>query len=145
MSAYREPDESRVAEIVRSARVVAVVGMRDERHRMLPAFTVPERMHALGIRIVPINPTITSSLGVPALARVAELSEPVDVIQIFRRADAVTPLADEIVALPAAIKPRVVWIQTGIINVPAAEKMQNAGIEVVMDRCFAVDAAKYRG
>jgi S-adenosylmethionine:tRNA ribosyltransferase-isomerase len=143
-TSYREPSESRVAEIVRSAGLVAVVGIKDERARFEPAYTVPERMQGYGIRVIPVNPTIDASLGVLALDRVSELKEQVDIVQIFRRADAVTALADEIVALPPTLRPKVAWMQTGIVNEGAAEKLQNAGIEVVMDRCFAVDAAKYR-
>ena len=144
-SAYREPSESRVAEIVRGARAVAVVGMKDERARHAPAFTVPARMQGWGIRVIPVNPTIEASLGERALRGVSELGERVDVIQVFRRADVIDALADEITALPAALRPPVVWMQSGIVNVPAAEKLHNAGIEVVMDRCFAVEAARYRG
>jgi predicted CoA-binding protein len=145
MGIYREPAEDRVAAIVRGARTVAVVGMKNERDPVAPAYTVPAAMRARGIRIIPINPMIDAALGVPALDAVSELTERVDVIQVFRRPEHVTALADAIVALPADVRPPVVWLQSGIVNEPAAEKMQSAGIEVVMDRCFAVDAAKYLG
>jgi hypothetical protein len=141
---YRELEEERVAAIVRGARVVGVVGMKDEKARNQPAYTVPERMHALGIRVIPINPTITSSQGDAALASVGALTEKVDLIQVFRRPETVEALADEIVAMAPALRPSVVWMQSGIVNEAAAEKLAAVGIEVVMDRCFAVDAAKYR-
>ena len=63
-------------------------------------------------------------------------------IQIFRRPELVGPLADEILRLPDATRPKVVWMQSGIASVPAAEKLEAAGIRVVMNRCFAVDLAK---
>ncbi len=144
MGRYREPDEARVAEIVRAARVVAVVGMKDGRDPTAPAFTVPASMKARGIRIVPVNPTVSSALGETSRGSVGELGERVDVIQVFRRAEAIPALAAEIVALPPSLRPGVVWLQSGIVHAAAAETMQSAGIEVVMDRCFAVDAAKYR-
>jgi predicted CoA-binding protein len=141
---WNEPSEQEVAEIVRSAKVVAVVGMKGESDRFAPAYTVPEAMRDRGIRIIPVNPLVPSALGVPSLASVAQLEGAPDVIQVFRRAEHVTPLADEIVALPAEKRPRVVWMQSGIVNEPAAEKLEAAGMRVVMDRCFAVDMAKYR-
>ena len=144
MSAYREPQESRIRDIVKSARVVAVVGMKNESSPHVPAFTVPRGMQARGIRIIPVNPMIASSLGVPAKKQIGDVGEKVDLVQVFRRSDAIPALTEEILALPEALRPPVVWMQSGIVDVPSAEKMQNAGIEVVMDRCFAVEASKYR-
>jgi predicted CoA-binding protein len=145
MGRYRAASEARVAEIVRDARVVAVVGMKGERDRAAPAFYVPQAMQGHGIRLVPVNPMIDEALGAPALKAVADLTEKVDVIQIFRRPELVPALADEILALPAERRPAVVWLQTGIIHEGAAEKLTEAGIEVIMDRCFMVDARRYRG
>ncbi len=145
MGRYQAASEARVAEIVRGARVVAVVGMKGERDRAVPAFYVPHAMKGHGIRLVPVNPMIDEALGAPALRSVADLTEKVDVIQIFRRPELVGALADEILALPAERRPAVVWLQTGIVNEPAAERLTEAGIEVVMDRCFMVDARRYRG
>jgi predicted CoA-binding protein len=141
---YQEPSAARVAEIVRTTKTAAVVGMKDERSPDAAAYTVPQRMKALGIRLVPVNPTIERSLGVRALGSVAELGERVDLIQIFRRADRLPGLAREILAMAPERRPKVVWIQTGIVNDEAAEALAAAGIEVVMDRCFAVEAAILR-
>ena len=145
MGRYQAASEARVAEIVRGARVIAVVGMKGERDRAAPAFYVPQAMKGHGIRLVPVNPMIDEALGAPALKAVSDLTEKVDVIQIFRRPELVPALADEILALPAERRPEVVWLQTGIISEAAADKLTEAGIEVVMDRCFMVDARRYRG
>jgi predicted CoA-binding protein len=144
MGVWTEPSEHEVAEIVRQARVVAVVGMRGMEAPFAPAHTVPAAMRRRGIRIIPVNPMMRETLSEHALGSVAELKEAPDIIQVFRRSEHLPGLADEIVALPAALRPKVVWIQTGIVNEPAAEKLEAAGIRVVMDRCFAVDMAKYR-
>jgi predicted CoA-binding protein len=145
MGRYQPASEARVAEIVRGARVVAVVGMKTERDRGAPAFYVPNAMKGHGIRLIPVNPMIDEALGAPALDAVADLAERVDVIQIFRRPELVGALAEEILALPPERRPAVVWLQTGIIDESAAERLTEGGIEVVMDRCFMVDARAYRG
>jgi len=141
---WTEPTEAEVAAIVREAKVVAVVGIKGDGAVSAPAHSVPAHMKERGIRIVPVNPTLREALGVPALASLAELTLAPDVIQLFRRPEYLAALADEIVALPASTRPKVVWMQEGIASVPAAEKLEAAGMRVVMDRCFGVDMAKYR-
>lgn len=131
-----------ISEIVRSARVVAVVGIKGEQDAQAAAHTVPSTMKANGIRIIPINPTIESVFGVPSLKSVGELRESVDVLQVFRRSEALPGVADEVLALPESLRPKTVWMQLGIVNEEAAAKLRAAGIEVVMDRCFAVEMAK---
>jgi predicted CoA-binding protein len=140
---WTEPSEAEVAEIVRGARVVAVVGMKGDDARDAPAHTVPAQMAARGIRVIPVNPGVREALGQRALDRVAELTERPDVIQVFRRSEAVPALAAEIVALPAALRPGVVWLQSGIVSEAAAETLEAAGMRVVMDRCFAVELRKH--
>jgi predicted CoA-binding protein len=144
MAPWVEPSEDEIVEIVRGARVVAVIGMKGADEPWAPAHTVPGAMKRRGIRLIPINPKMREGLGEHALGTVAELQEPPDIIQVFRRSEYVAEHADEILALPAAVRPKVVWLQTGISDERAAAKLEAAGIRVVMDRCFAVDMAKYR-
>lgn len=138
-----DADEERyAASVVANARLVAVVGMKDD--PMAPAFTVPEAMASRGIRVVPVNPKLERVLGERALASVTELSERPDVIQIFRRSDAIPAIAAEIVALPTPLRPPVVWLQSGIRSDEAARTLAREGIVTLADRCFAVDMAKHR-
>jgi predicted CoA-binding protein len=137
-------EETLARDVVRAAQTVAVVGMKGERTPEAPAHTVPAVMQRRGIRVIPVNPTIDSALGAPSLPSVAALREKVDVIQVFRRSSAVAALADEILAMPAELRPKVVWLQSGIVDENAAAKLRAAGMDVIMDRCFAVDMAKYR-
>ena len=136
--------ESELAVIVCSMRTVAVVGMKDERRADEPAHTIPRMLRERGCEVIPVNPTITQALGVPALRSVTELTKRVDVLDVFRRADAIPTLADEILALPAEHRPGVVWLQTGIRHDKAAARLADAGITVVQDRCLGVYAARYR-
>lgn len=136
--------EEELAEIVRSMRTVAVVGIKDGADPDAPAYTIPKMLHDRGIRILPVNPKFQTVLGEPAYANVAALPERADVLDVFRRPDAVGSVADEVLALPAERRPPVFWMQTGIRNDAAAERLSAAGIRVVMDRCLGVYTARYR-
>jgi len=136
--------EQDLAEIVRSVRTVAVVGMKDGADPTAPAYTVARVLQARGIRILPVNPKLSTVLGERAYPNLASLPERPDVVDVFRRPEAVGPLGDEILALPPEKRPRVIWLQTGIRNDAAAEKLSAAGIQVVMDRCLGVYVARFR-
>ena len=135
--------EELVARVVRDARVVAVIGAQGEDQRHKSAYSIPDVMHARGIRIIPVNPKLSSAFGERALGSVLELREKVDVVQIFRRSELVPPHVDEILAMPAEVRPDVVWLQTGIVHEGGAAKLRAAGIGVIMDRCFAVEMSRY--
>lgn len=135
------PSQNDIAAIVRNTRVAAVVGMKDESRGDAPAFTVPRRMKERGIRVIPVNPTVSSSLGERAFPRLADVDVPFDLVQVFRRIDAIPEVVDDILSLPEGRRPRVVWLQSGIIHEAAAARLRAAGMTVVMDRCFAVELA----
>jgi predicted CoA-binding protein len=136
--------EEDLAEIVRSARTVAVVGIKDGSDPAAPAYAIPQTLQSLGIRVFPVNPKLSTVLGERAYPDLASLPERVDVINIFRRPDVIGALAEEILALPPERRPAVVWMQTGIRNDAAADRLSGAGIRVVMDRCLGVYAKRYR-
>jgi predicted CoA-binding protein len=143
-SAVEITDEAQLAAIVREARTVAVFGMVDESRSDRPAYRIPEMMQDVGIRVIPVNPTITSSLGEVAHPDLASVPMAFDVVDVFQRSEKIGPIADAILALPAERRPRVVWLQTGIRNDEAAARLAGAGIRVVQDRCMGVYAARYR-
>jgi hypothetical protein len=143
MSASAIEEEELVERTVRDAKTVAVIGMKGADAPLASAYTIPATMQARGIRVIPVNPAISSALGEPALKSVRDLRERVDVVQIFRRSEYVSAHADEILAMPAELRPKVVWMQSGIVNEEAAAKLRAAGIGVVMDRCFAVEMAHF--
>lgn len=143
-SAKSEPAETRLAEIVQTMKSVAVVGVKSEKAAGEPAYDIPLMLQQRGVKIFPVNPTIKSTLGQPALKDVASVPERVDVLNVFRRVDAIPELADAVLALPAAKRPAVVWFQTGIRHDDAAARLRAAGFEVVQDRCIGVYAVRYR-
>jgi predicted CoA-binding protein len=129
------PDE--VAAILRSARTIAVLGAHHEPQR--PAFYVPDYLHAEGYTVLPVNATLAGRTlwGRPVRASLAELTVPVDVVDVFRRAEALPAHLDEILAMNP--RPKVVWFQLGIRNDEVARALEAAGITVVQNRCMLAD------
>ena len=132
--------DAQIAEALRNARVIAVLGAHHEPSR--PAFYVPEYLHGQGYRILPVNAPLASppgrSLwGQPVRASLAELGEPVDIVDVFRRPDLLPGHLAEIRAM--APRPRLVWLQLGIRNDAFARAVEAAGIDVVQDRCTLAD------
>ena len=136
-------DEAGLEAIVRAARVVAVLGMKDELRAFEPAYRIPAMLVERGIEVIPVNPTIVSSLGRRAWPQLADVPVAFDLVDIFRRSDRIPGIADEILALPAERRPRVVWLQTGIRHDAAAARLEAAGLTVVQDECLGVLAARW--
>jgi len=127
------PDQ--VADILRSSRTVAVVGIKDAPFE--PAFYVPQYLQQQGYRIIPVNPKFKRVLGERCLASLLEIQGPVDVVEVFRAPENVMPHAQEALQL----KPDVFWMQDGIEHPPAARILAEAGIRVVQNRCMLRDYA----
>ena len=136
--------DDQMMEIARKAQTVAVVGMQDEAKSDRPAYSVPARLKRLGMKIYPVNPRIQSSLGEKAYAAIADLPLQADILDVFRRPEAIPELADEILALPPEKRPKVVWLQSGIVHPQAEGKLEKAGLKVVSDACLGVVAAQVR-
>jgi predicted CoA-binding protein len=136
--------DAEIAAVARAMRVVAVVGMKDESRPWEPAFEIPRMIVERGAKVIPVNPTIEHSLGRKAYAKLADVPERFDLVDVFRRPERIPALADEILALPAEQRPEVVWLQSGIRNDAAALKLAEAGIRVVQDACLGVIAARVR-
>jgi len=131
-----------IAEIARTCRVVAVVGMKDETRSWEPAYAIPKMLVDRGIEVIPVNPMIERTMGRASHASLADVTETYDLNDVFRRPDRIPALADEILALER--KPQVVWLQTGIRHDAAALKLAEAGIKVVQDACLGVIVAQVR-
>jgi uncharacterized protein len=122
-------------EILAGARVIAVVGASRESWK--PSHSVPLQMIRHGWRIIPVNPFADEIFGLPTFKTLADIGEPVDLVDIFRpAADAV-----DIVRQAVAIKAPAVWLQSGIVSAEAREIATTAGLDYVEDRCLAVERA----
>jgi uncharacterized protein len=136
--------ELELEKIVRAAKSVAVLGMKDETDGAAPAFLIPRRVKEAGLRIIPVNPSISASLGETSYSNLASVPHSFDMVNVFRRSENVPAHVLEILELPPQKRPKVVWMQTGVVNHDAAQKLAEAGITVVMDRCLAVYVSRYR-
>jgi predicted CoA-binding protein len=122
--------------ILRSASTIAVVGMSPRPSR--PSHYVAEYLQRAGYRVVPVRPGVDSILGEPAypdLQAAARAAGPIDVVDVFRRSEAIPELAADLLA----VRPRLVWMQVGVRHEDTAARLEAAGIMVVMDRCLMVD------
>ena len=135
--------EEELAAVVRGMQVIAVVGMKGEDRADEPAFAIPQMVAQRGRRVIPVNPRLERALGVVAVPDLAAIAEPFDLVDVFRRSEAIPELAEQILALPSERRPRVVWLQSGIRHDAAAARLAGAGIDVVQDRCLGVYASRY--
>jgi hypothetical protein len=136
-------DDDGLRTILREAKTIAVLGAKAAAHEA--AYFVPAYLGAQGYRLRPVNPKFTAQEihGARVVATLAELEQPVDVIEIFRRPQYLPGHAQEILALPW--RPRAVWFQLGIRNDAAAEALARTGIQVVQDRCMMPEHRRLLG
>ena len=119
-----------IAEILRNARVIAVVGLSSNEFR--PSHGVAAYMQSAGYRIIPVNPNETEVLGEKAFGRLEDISEKIDIVNIFRRPQFVRGVVESAIRIGA----KAVWMQEGVVDEEAAELARRAGLDVVMDRCI---------
>jgi predicted CoA-binding protein len=131
--AFENPSRERIKEILTDARNVAVVGLSDKPDRV--SYMVAEAMQKKGYRIIPVNPNAEHILGEKSYAALADIPEPVDIVNVFRRSEHTVEVAGE----AAQIHAKVFWLQQGIFNEEAAEVAKAGGLEVIMDRCIKVE------
>ncbi len=124
-----------LAELLTSARTIAVVGASDRPSR--PSYGVMRFLQEHGYRVLPVNPQITGEhvLGEFVWRELAQIGIPIDIVDIFRRPDAAGDAVDQAIFVGA----KAVWMQLGVINHEAAARAEAAGLKVVMDRCPAID------
>lgn len=129
------PDRATVAELVRSARRIAVVGLSRKPERA--SYRVAAYLQRAGYTIIPVHPVAGVTLGervFPDL-RSAATTGPLDIVNIFRRSEHIPALLDDLLE----VRPKLVWMQVGIRDEDVARTLEAAGVAVVMDRCLAVE------
>ena len=132
-------DDAGIATALRATRRIAVIGASSNTGR--PSFAVFRYLIQQGFECVPVNPNERHVLGIPAfrdLAGAIAATGPFDMIDVFRRSELCVPHAHEAVAAGA----RTLWLQLGVVNWEAARIAHDAGLEVVMDRCTAIEWRK---
>ncbi len=130
-------NDARLREILTASPTVAVLGIHREQEKA--AFYVPEYLHDEGYRVIGVNPQFIEEtlFGEKVRATLSEIGEPIDIVDVFRRAELIPTHLDDILAMDP--RPKVVWFQLGIKNDEAAKTLEDAGITVVQNRCTLAD------
>ena len=132
-------DIEKIGRILKENHVIAVVGLSANWHR--PSFFAAKYLQDHGYRIIPVNPTYDEILGEKCYPSLLDITEPVDVVQVFRKPEDVPPIVEQAVKIGA----KVVWMQLGVINEKAAKIAEDAGLVVVMNRCMKIEHARLFG
>ncbi len=132
----RAPTRDVILELLRKYKSIAVVGLSS--NPMRPSFGVTEYMQEAGYRIIPVNPNEREVLGEKSYARLEDVAEKIDIVNIFRRAEEVPAVVESAIRIGV----KVVWMQSGIENEEAAERARAAGLAVIEDACILVEHKK---
>ncbi|HYH08563.1 MAG TPA: CoA-binding protein [Thermoanaerobaculia bacterium] len=136
-------DARGIAEMLHDTKTIAVLGIKPEVAAGQPSHYVAAHMDRAGYEIIPVPvyyPDVTEILGKPVFRTLAAIGRPIDMVNVFRRPGDIPPHVDDILAA----KPKYVWFQLGIRNDEAAQRLAEAGIKVVQDRCLMVEQGRMR-
>ena len=136
-------DKAGIEQVLRDTKTIAVLGIKPESHGDQAAHYVAAHMLAAGYEVIPVPtyyPEVTEILGRRVFRKVMDIGRPIDMVNVFRRPSDIPAHIDDIIAS----KPKSVWFQLGIRNDEAAQKLAEAGIRVVQDRCLMVEEARAR-
>jgi predicted CoA-binding protein len=133
---HQNPSDDALRELLVSANTIAVVGASSDPAR--PSHRIFGMLLGAGYRVIPVNPTESEVLGQRAYATLRDVKEPIDIVDVFRRAEATPEIADDAVAIGAGA----FWLQLGIHSEDAAERANRGGLLVVTNSCIAVVYAR---
>lgn len=128
-----------ITAILKNYRVVAVVGLSSDPAR--PSYRVAEYLQEHGYRIIPVNPSCQNILGEKCYPSLKEIPFPVEVVDIFRKVDAIPAIVEEAIQVRA----KAVWMQLELVEPESAQKAREAGLQVVMDHCLKVEHIRLSG
>ncbi|MBS4028551.1 MAG: CoA-binding protein [Ignavibacteriales bacterium] len=130
-------EETIIEQMLSTAKTIAVVGLSNKPESS--SYGIGRYLIRAGYKIIPVNPMHDEVFGIQCVQSLKEISEQVDIVDIFRRPEFIPEIVDDAITIGA----KGIWMQTGIINELAAEKANAAGIPVVMDRCISVAHRQY--
>jgi len=125
-----------VQELLEKTRTIAVVGLSPNRARA--SYGVAQYLQSAGYRIIPVNPNVKEVLGEKAVARLEDIREPVDIVDVFRRSEKAGAVVDAAIRIGA----KAVWLQEGVLDEAAAARARQAGLFVMMDSCILKEHAR---
>jgi predicted CoA-binding protein len=127
------------AEILSEAHTIALVGASPKEWR--PSHSVMRYLLEQGYRVIPVRPGVKEVLGIPCVGSLSEIEEPIDLVDVFRRAEFCPIVAGEAVSVGA----KALWLQLGIVSPEARAIAEVAGLEYVENECTAIVHAQLRG
>lgn len=125
-----QPSDQQIKELLLNAHTIAVVGLSSTRFRA--SYGVSQYMQSAGYRIIPVNPNEREVLGEKAYARLEDVPEKIDVVDVFRRSEFVPAIVESAIRVGA----RAIWMQEGVADETAAQRARAAGLFVIMDACI---------
>ena len=131
--AHSNPPDADIRTLLSSASTIAVVGASSNPER--PSNSIMRRLQQLGYRVIPVNPNETQVLGEKAYASLLDVPIPIDIVDVFRRAQYTPAVADDAVKVGA----KALWLQQGVWSDEAARRASAGGLTVIMDACIAVE------
>ena len=135
---HANPPDQQLTALLAHASTIAMVGASSNPEK--PSHRIMRKLQDAGYKVIPINPRETEVLGEPAYASLSDVPEPIDIVDVFRKAEDTPPIADEAVKAGA----KAFWLQDGISNEDAASRATAGGLTVVMDKCIGVTHAALR-
>lgn len=133
--------EEKIVRLLREAKRIAMVGLSDDPRK--DSFQVGAYLQSQGYELIPVNPQIEETLGRKACPSLQQVEGPVDIVDVFRRSEAVPGIADDILQMNP--KPKLVWLQLGVRNDQAKERLEKEGIPVVQDVCIKMEHQRLLG
>ena len=132
-AAFKNPSMDQIKDLLQQVKHIAVVGLSPKSKR--PSHQVAKAMQGYGYHIIPVRPAVDEVLGEKAYASLDDVPDPIDLVNVFRAPDKITPVIDSCIARGV----KAVWLQDGVVNEVEALRAQAAGMMVVMDRCVYRD------
>jgi len=136
---WQNPTDTEIEQIVRKSKTIAVVGMSAKTEKA--SFLVARYLMDQGYDIIPVNPSEKEILGLRAYPDLAAIGRPIDIVDVFRQADATPPIVQEAITVGS----KYIWLQEGIISVESYQLAKNAGVPIIMDRCIAKEHRRLKG
>ncbi|CAN5752062.1 CoA-binding protein [soil metagenome] len=127
---HTNPSDEQLRTLLTDAKTIAMVGASSNPEK--PSYRIFQQLQKAGYRVIPVNPRETEVHGVPAVASLADVSEPIDIVDVFRKSEDTAAIADEAVRAKA----KVLWLQLGVTNDDAAARATAGGLTVIMDKCI---------
>lgn len=143
MTKHEDYADQMIRDTLNATHTIALVGASNNPAR--PSFIVTKYLSERGFRIIPVNPGLAGGtiIGLPVYASLADIPEPVDMVEIFRNSAAAAGITDEALALAA--RPKTLWMQLGVRNDEAAARAEAMGIRVIMNRCPKIEYGRLSG